>query len=96
MTKHLQLSLAKMHSMNHIAKYCMKMLIYLIKFTFVFSFDLTFLHLARAIIVIKLPGKPTNINTMHVAEANVNKPDEYPSNRGISARSRSTVGKSVW
>lgn len=50
------------------------------------------MHLASAMMVIKFPGKPTNINTMHVADANVNKPDEYPSNNGISARL--TGGKS--
>lgn len=38
------------------------------------------MHLANAIIVIKLPGTPTNIKTMHVADANVNKPDGYPWN----------------
>lgn len=45
--------------------------------------------------VIKFPGKPTNINTMHVADANVNKLDEYPSNSGISS-SGTTFGKSVY
>lgn len=44
--------------------------------------------------VIKFPGKPTNINTMHVADANVNKLDEYPSNSGISS-SGTVLGKSA-
>lgn len=74
------------------------MLIYhfIIKFTFIFYsiFGLTFLHRASAMMVIKFPGKPTNINTMHVADANVNKLDEYPSNSGISS-SGTVFGKSV-
>lgn len=36
----------------------------------------TFLHRANAIIVIRLPGTPTRIKTMQVAEANVNSVDE--------------------
>lgn len=59
-----------------------------------FSFGLTFLHRASAMMVIKFPGKPTNINTMHVADANVNRLDEYPSNSGISS-SGTVFGKSV-
>lgn len=35
---------------------------------------LTFLHRAKAIMVIRLPGTPTNMNTMHVADAKVSKP----------------------
>lgn len=38
----------------------------------------TFLHLASAIMVIKFPGTPTRMNTMQVAEANVNSPLGYP------------------
>lgn len=59
------------------------MILYLIRFrawnavTLIF---LTFLHLANAIIVIKFPGTPTNMNTMHVADAKCNKPDGYPWN----------------
>lgn len=45
-----------------------------------FTNGLTFLHRANAIMVIRLPGTPTNMNTMHVAEANVNKPLGYPEN----------------
>lgn len=41
---------------------------------------LTFLHLANAMIVIKFPGTPTKMYTMHVTLANVIKPDGYPSN----------------
>lgn len=60
-----------------------------------FPFGLTFLHRANAMMVIKFPGKPTNINTMHVADANVNKLDEYPSNSGIWS-SGTVFGKSMW
>lgn len=41
---------------------------------------LTFLHLANAIIVIRFPGTPTNMNTMQVADAKCSKPDGYPWN----------------
>lgn len=70
-------------------------LLFIIKFTFIlFSFRFTFLHRASAMMVIKFPGKPTNINTMHVADANVNRLDEYPSNSGISS-SGTVFGKSA-
>lgn len=47
---------------------------------FVIVVVLTFLHRANATIVIKLPGTPTNINTMHVADAKCNNPVGYPWN----------------
>lgn len=45
---------------------------------------LTFLHRANAIIVIKFPGTPTNIKTMHTAVAKCNNPDGYPWNSSSS------------
>lgn len=41
---------------------------------------ITFLHRANAIIVIKLPGTPSNIKMIQAVEANPNNPDEYPWN----------------
>lgn len=40
----------------------------------------TFLHRARAIIVIRFPGMPSIMNTQQTMEANVNRPAEYPWN----------------
>lgn len=40
--------------------------------------EITFLHRANAIIVIKFPGTPSTIKMIQAVEANPSKPDEYP------------------